>query len=88
MKKFIFITDEGFTFQPDSENYEPDIENMQVVGFGEGNTIGDAMENMIDENPYLKNTRFNKIIGIEIKSYIQSVLFIKDKFGQNKCNLN
>ena len=88
MKKFIFITDEGFTFQPDSENYEPDIENMKVVGFGEGNTIGDAMENMIDENPYLKNTRFNKIIGIEIKSYIQSVLFIKDKFGQNKCNLN
>ena len=84
MKKFIFITEEGFTFQPGSEDYEPDIENMQVVGFGEGNTIDDAMENMIDENPYLKNTKFNKVIGIEIKSYKQSVLFIKNKFGQNK----
>ena len=84
MKKFIFITDEGFTFQPGSEDYEPDIENMQVVGFGEGNTIDDAMENMIDENPYLKNTKFSKVIGIEIKSYKQSVLFIKNKFDQNK----
>ena len=84
MKKFIFITDEGFTFQPGSEDYESDIENMQVVGFGEGNTMDDAMENMIDENPYLKNTKFNKVIGIEIKSYKQSVLFIKNKFGQNK----
>ena len=84
MKKFIFITDEGFTFQPGSEDYESDIENMQVVGFGEGNTIDGAMDNMIDENPYLKNTRFNKVIGIEIKSYKQSVLFIEDKFGQNK----
>jgi len=84
MKKFIFITGEGFTFQPGSEDYEPDIENMQVIGFGEGNTIDDAMENMIDENPYLKNTKFNKVIGIEIKSYKQSVLFIKNKFGQNK----
>ena len=36
------------------------------------------MENMIDENPYLKNTKFNKVIGIEIKSYKQSVLFIKN----------
>ncbi len=84
MKKFIFITGEGFTFQPGSEDCEPDIENMQVVGFGEGNTIDGAMDNMIDENPYLKNTRFNKVIGIEIKSYKQSVLFIEDKFGQNK----
>ncbi len=84
MKKFIFITDEGFTFQPDSEDYEPDIENMQVVGFGEGNTIDDAMENMIDENPYLKDTKFNKVIGIEVRSYKQSVLFLKNKFGQFK----
>ncbi|GAG60875.1 unnamed protein product, partial [marine sediment metagenome] len=30
MKKFIFITSEGFTFQPDNDDYEPDIENMQV----------------------------------------------------------
>ncbi|GAH66942.1 unnamed protein product [marine sediment metagenome] len=84
MKKYIFITDEGFTFQPDNDDYEPDIENMQVIGFGEGNTADDAMENMIQENPYLRDTKFNKVIGMEVKSYKQSVLFLKNKFGQFK----
>ncbi len=80
MNKFIFITDEGFTFQPGNEGYEPDIENMQVIGFGEGNTVNDAMKNMVDENPYLKDTKFNKVIGIEVRNYKQSVLFLKNKF--------
>lgn len=84
MKRYIFITDEGFTFQPDNDDYEPDIENMQVIGFGEGNTADDAMENMIQENPYLRDTKFNKVIGMEVKSYKQSVLFLKNKFGQFK----
>ncbi|GAG73420.1 hypothetical protein ES705_00385 [subsurface metagenome] len=84
MKKYIFITDEGFTFQPDNDDYEPDIENMQVIGFGEGDTVDDAMENMIQENPYLRDTKFNKVIGMEVKSYKQSVLFLKNKFGQFK----
>ncbi len=77
MKKFIFITSEGFTFQPGSEDYEPDIENMQVIGFGEGNTVDDAVENMVYKNLYLKDTKFNKVISIEVKSYKQSVLFLK-----------
>jgi hypothetical protein len=35
MKDFIFITFEGYTFQPNSNSDIPDIENMQVVGFSE-----------------------------------------------------
>ena len=81
MKKFIFITSEGFTFQPGSEDYEPDIENMQVIGFGEGDTVDNAVDNMIKENPYLKDTKFNKVIGIEVKSYKQSILSLKNKFS-------
>ncbi|GAH69035.1 unnamed protein product, partial [marine sediment metagenome] len=67
-----------------NDDYEPDIENMQVIGFGEGDTVDDAMENMIQENPYLRDTKFNKVIGMEVKSYKQSVLFLKNKFGQFK----
>lgn len=33
MKHFVSITTEGFTFQPDFESIEPDIENCQVLGF-------------------------------------------------------
>ena len=78
MRKFIFITSEGFTFQPNNEDYEPDIENMQVVGFGEGDTVDNAIKFMLKENSYLRKTSFNKIIGIEIKNYKQSVLYLKN----------
>jgi len=78
MKKFIFITSEGFTFQPNNEDYKPDIENMQVVGFGEGDTVDNAIKFMIKKNSYLRKTSFNKIIGIEIKDYKQSVLYLEN----------
>jgi len=50
---------------------------MQVIGFGEGNIMDNAVENMVYKNPYLKDTKFNKVISIEVKSYKQSVLFLK-----------
>ncbi len=78
MRKFIFITSGGFTFQPDSEDYEPDIENLQVVGFGEGDTIDSALKSMLKENSYLSKSNFNKVIGIEIKDYKQTILYLKE----------
>jgi len=47
---------------------------MQVIGFGEGTDCRNALSNMIKENPYIKDTGFNKAIGIEIKKSIQCVL--------------
>jgi len=49
---------------------------MQVIGFGEGTDPQSALDNMIKENPYIKDTRFNKAIGIEIKGSNQCVLSI------------
>jgi len=76
MKKFIFLTNEGFTLQPHSEDYEPDIENMQVIGFGEGGSVDGALENMLEHNSYIEKTTFNKVYGIEIKDDRLEVLFL------------
>lgn len=38
MNKYIFITKEGTTFQPNSQSIESDCENMQVIGIIESNT--------------------------------------------------
>ena len=46
MKDFIFITFEGYTFQPNSESDIPDIENMQVIGFSKGLNSKEAFENL------------------------------------------
>ena len=67
MKSFIFITTEGFTYQPNSESIEPDIENCQVVGFAEGKDLEEAFGSLIAENEYLREINFNEIIGYELK---------------------
>ena len=67
MKDFIFITFEGYTFQPNSESDIPDIENMQVIGFSKGLNSKEAFENLKIKSFYLKETNFNEIISMELK---------------------
>lgn len=68
MKKYIFITTEGFTFQPYSDSVEPDIENMQVIGFAQGDTAKDAMKDLIKKNTYLVETSFDEVFAIQIEN--------------------
>jgi len=68
LKDFIFITFEGMTFQPNSESDTPDIENMQVIGFEKGLDVNEAFENLKLHQEYLKETTFDEIIGIELRS--------------------
>ena len=68
MNKYIFITNEGFTFQPYSDSAEPDIENMQVVGFAQGETAKAAMKDLIAKNTYLVETSFDEMFAIQLKN--------------------
>lgn len=67
MKSFIFITTEGYTYQPYSGSIEPDVDNCQVIGFAEGRDLGDAFDNLLLENRYLLETTFNEVVGYELK---------------------
>ena len=67
MKDFIFITFEGYTFKPNSEEIMPDIENMQVIGFSKGLNSKEACENLKIKSSYLKETNYNEIISMELK---------------------
>jgi len=66
MKEYIFITAEGFTYQPNSESTEPDIENCQVVGYGQGGDAHEAFKAMLQESSYLLDTTFDEVIGMEV----------------------
>ena len=68
MKSYIFITTEGFTYQPNSESPEPDIENCQVIGFAKGKNLDEAFDNLIAENEYLLERNFDEVIGYELKN--------------------
>jgi hypothetical protein len=68
MNNYIFITNEGVTYQPDNTSFEPDIENCQVIGFAKGNNEEAAFKNLKKDNKYLLDTNFNEITCIELKN--------------------
>jgi hypothetical protein len=69
MNSYIFITTEGYTYQPDSESAEPDIENCQVIGFAEGENKQQAFNNLIQNNQFLLETTFDELICMQLRHY-------------------
>lgn len=61
MNTYIFLTDEGYTFQPETEDEPVEIENLQVLGYARGTDGISAYRNLISENPHLQGTSFEKI---------------------------
>ena len=66
MRKYIFLTLEESTFQPNSETTEPDIENLQVIGFAKGKDPKEAFKGLAEENNYLLETNFNEVFSYEL----------------------
>jgi len=66
MAEYIFLTTEGTTFQPDSDNIKPDTENIQVIGFAGGDTVQDAAMRLVESNEYLGDTSFDDIFAIQL----------------------
>ena len=79
MKRYIFITTEGYTYLPNSESIEPDCENCQVIGYANGNNEKEAFNNLLRENDYLKNTGFDELICYQIKPETRKMFYISDK---------
>lgn len=87
MKTYIFITQEGATYQPDSSSPEPDIDNSQVIGFAKGEDEYKALERLLKENESLLDTNFNEIICIELKNedhYAKSKYFYLNEYKEKK----
>ena len=78
MKSFIFITTEGFTYQPNCESSAPDIENCQVVGYGDGENPQEAFNQLILNNNYLSATTFDEIICLELASEERTYFYLNE----------
>ncbi len=68
MRHFIYLTQEGYTFQPNSKSDIPDIENLQVLGTASGKNEKKAFDNFVKENEYLLGTDFENVIAMELKN--------------------
>ncbi len=63
---YIFLSPEGFTFHPGSEAAEPDIENLQVIGFAYGDCPEAAFCKLLRNNSYLIHTSFDELICLKL----------------------
>jgi|LGVF01.2.fsa_nt_gb hypothetical protein len=85
-KHYIFLTIEGSTFQPDSTSIEPDIENIQVIGFASGNESQDAFEQLLKENAYLVETNFDEIFSLALSGSTEKKYFSLKKEAEHCDN--
>jgi hypothetical protein len=69
LRHYLFYSTEGYTQQPDPigmiNGCEAQSNNLQVIGTGSGINADDAFKNMLIENPYISDTTFNVVHGIE-----------------------
>jgi len=68
VKKYIFYTTDGFTFQPNSNAIYPDVENCQILGWAKGCNPKKAFESLKKECPWLCDLTFTKVVASELKS--------------------
>ncbi len=86
-KSYIFLTKEGFTFQPDSKQFiEENIENLQVVGFSKAKKPLIAFKKLIKENEYLLETNFDENFCIRITDPNEKYYFSLKKEGKKYDN--
>ncbi|WP_375722912.1 hypothetical protein LXN10_10115 [Arcobacter sp. KX21116] len=61
MKSFLFFTKEGFTYDPNDK----EIENLQILGTGEGKDILEAFKHFKINQSYLSDFAFKEVIALE-----------------------
>lgn len=75
MNKYIFLTDEGYTYLPNSTSAEPDCENSQVLGIIEADSEEDAYKKILEENQYLSDNKFSQIYCYKIENKFEKKYF-------------
>ena len=86
MNNYIFLTNEGYTYQPNSEGIEPDCENSQLIGIARGVTQEEIFCNLIKKE-YLKQFNFDEIDYYKlVKDYEEGkrYFYIKDNTTERK----
>ena len=78
MGKYIFLTTEGSTYQPNSDSSEPDVENLQVIGFAQGATVKDALRELLELNEYLASTNFDEVFAIQLADEHRQYFSLRD----------
>ncbi|MHA1447685.1 MAG: hypothetical protein ACTSSN_13405 [Candidatus Heimdallarchaeaceae archaeon] len=70
MPRFLFYSQEGLTYTPyidDSLKGGKEIENLQIIGFAQGDTPQEAFDELLYSNGYLIGSTFDQVTAVELK---------------------
>jgi hypothetical protein len=67
MKAFIFVTAEGTTYPPENGSSSEEIDNLQVLGIEMGETIEEAFNNLINNNPWISAAGYSDVTGYPLE---------------------
>jgi hypothetical protein len=66
MNSYIFLTDEGYTFQPETEDEPVVIDSLQTIGTARGTDAMDAYRNLLAETPQLAERKYEKVFCYQV----------------------
>ncbi len=79
MKKYIFITPEGLTYKPNCDSPDPDFLDMQVIGFGGGSTIEEALNDLMELSESGIQNKTERNISLRIENNHNRSLWIRER---------
>jgi hypothetical protein len=71
MNSYIFLTDEGYTFQPETEKEPIVIDSLQMIGTAHGPDAMTAYRNLLADNPHLQEKNFEKIFCYQVEEPVK-----------------
>ena len=79
MKKYIFITPEGWTYKPNCDSPDPDVLEMQIIGFGQGSTVEEALNDLMELNAGTSAGKAARNLSLRIESGHHRSLWFRER---------
>lgn len=93
MNRYIFLTTEGYTYQPNSESIEPDCDNAQLIGIVEGENQKEAFkselyillkENIIEFLLLCKETNYPNVSSENVELFCNPLIEMIEKVSEEE----
>jgi hypothetical protein len=78
LDKYIFISPDTLTYQPNTDSPEPDFEEMRIMGFGPGQTIEDALKDILELNEDMEATRPDLTFHLDFRNEHRKYFRLKE----------
>ena len=78
LDKYIFISPETMTYQPNTDSPEPDFDGMRLMGFDTGQTLEDALKDILELNEDMEAKRPGQTFHLDYKNEHRKYFRLKE----------